>query len=1654
MSNVIEDRIVKMEFDNSKFEENAKTSLSTIDKLKQALKFDGASRGLEEVSHAAGNLKLEGISDACDRVTANFSAFQVAAITVLANITNEAYEAGKKIVSALTIDGAKDGFSEYEQKMGSVQTIMNSTGESLNTVMGYLEELNKYADQTIYSFSDMTTNIGKFTNAGVKLEDAVAAIKGVSNEAALSGANANEASRAMYNFAQALSAGYVKLIDWKSIENANMATVEFKNELIETAVALGTVVKEGELYRSTTTNAKGQTSELFDATHAFNDALNAQWMTTEVLTKTLGKYADESTDLGKKAYAAAQDVKTFSMMMDTLKEAIGSGWAVTWEKLVGDFEHAKKMFTGITNAISGVIEAQAEARNKFVEDAFNKEGLTNKREWDTLSKSITATGANLGQFKKTIIEVAAENGVAVKDLVQQYGSFENSLESGWLTSDIFEQTVTKIQKLGDVSPEFSKLAAAVSTANKPFQRIREEIDMVSGRTLVIDGLTNMFKALINILKPVQEAFRNIFPAKTGDDLHKLLENFEKFTETLEVSEDVSKRIKMAFEGFFKVLSKGINVVKDILSAFSPLIDIAKILAKNFLIGAEELGKFFNTMSEGDDSTSNFSRMLNGIHDTLQAFADNLQSYIDKAKNSLQKLRDMISESWDTGALSILATIIDRLRDSLSSFTDGVFGGLKNFFKTMGEDFDGSGFEKISSALAKFGEGLKKVWDVLKGLLSPIIDKLKTFFSEFDLIDSAAVTLGSGGISIVVALLGRFIDNILDFKDQVGVITNPVEAIAGIVQQLTDLFGSIEEKIRTDVVKNFAISVGILAASMYVLSTIDADAAGRSIAELVGLLTSVIGVFVAINKITSSVSTSPNKLVAFFENLGGAITGSIKAATLIAVANAIQKMAISVGILAVSMKLISDIPVGQMVASFAVISALLWELVGVTKVLTSTEGKLVKGASALLTMGTSILILSAAMKVIASIDSDSLLQSFLVLSSILLELTIFMQVLDGNSGVKGAASLVALSTAILALSGAMKVFESMDWEGIGKGLVAIAGLLIELGVALTFMDASLPGAAALIIASGALLVLAGAMKVLETISWEGIGKGLVAIGGLLIELALGLTAMSLALPGAAALVVAAKGIAILTPALVALAMVPTEKIASAIGKLALALVSIGLLSAVLGIVSPLILAFALALGVLSVAIVGIGVGVAAAGAGLLALGTALGLLAEIGKESAERIVETLQIILNGIIMLIPNMVKAIGEGIIGIAEVVVKGGPTIKAAITTIVDILIQVFEESIPKLSNAFYKMLVSLATQASIYTPILASEFLLMIQRILKVFKNALPDLIQSGVDIMVAFIQGVQSASNQLIDAAMTAIISFINGLADSIERHTPELIAATKKLFNAIIDAMLLILFNGNPKLAKEARNIMDSIRNAIFNKISSVVEVIGEMMSKMLNKVSEKTEQFKEAGRNAIQGFINGVKEKISDAANAVKDVGSNALETLRKTLLEHSPSKATYKIGDFFDQGFINAISDGEDNVAKASSHMGETALMEVQNALAEGIDVTPTITPVLDLSNIEKGTSEINKISGEWDNLAIGTSTSDIAVKASNTFTNPNFNKVMENQNGFELLKSAINALGSNEPNMTQNNTFNISGDDPRAIADEVSRVLQMQVERRGAVWA
>lgn len=400
MSTVVDNKVVELSLNNGNFEKNAKDSIETLQRLQYALNISTAdtNKQIENVNKTLIAMPLDKIASGVDNITNRFNILGQIGFSVINNLTNRLTNMVTSTTWSMTMGQKQAGWGEYQLKMNATKTIMSGSGEELEKVNEELEKLNAYADKTIYSFSDMTQNIGKFTNAGVELEKAVGAIQGVSSLAAVSGQGAAEASRAMYNFAQALSTGYLGTLDWRSIETANMATVEFKNELIKTGVAMGTLVKQGDKYVSTTTNANGAISKSFDAMTGFRDALQNQWITADVLTETLARYSDETTDIGKKAMSAATEVKTLSVMMDSLREASGSGWAHTFEMIFGNLEEGTALWTYMYNKLEKLLNKFTEARNAPLE-YWKKSGGR-----DMLGADLRQIGKLLSESAKPIQE--------------------------------------------------------------------------------------------------------------------------------------------------------------------------------------------------------------------------------------------------------------------------------------------------------------------------------------------------------------------------------------------------------------------------------------------------------------------------------------------------------------------------------------------------------------------------------------------------------------------------------------------------------------------------------------------------------------------------------------------------------------------------------------------------------------------------------------------------------------------------------------------------------------------------------------------------------------------------------------------------------------------------------------------------------------------------------------------------------------------------------------------------------------------------------------------------------------------------------------------------------------------------------------------------
>lgn len=1123
MSKEVDERVVSMQFDNKHFERNVQTTMSTLDKLKEKLHLPGAAKGLQEVDAAAKRVDLSSMGKAAETVGLKFNAMYTIADQALRNITNSAMAAGKRIVSALTIDPVKTGFKEYELKMDSVKTIMASTGESIETVNKYLEELNEYSDQTIYSFSDMTQNIGKFTNAGVELKDAVMAIKGISNEAAVSGANANEASRAMYNFAQALSAGYVKLIDWKSIELANMGTKEFKEQLIETAVELGTVVKVGDKYQTTTTDMNGNISELFTSTSAFNESLSAQWMTTEVLVETLKDYADETTDIGKKAFAAAQDVTKLSQMFDVLKETAQSGWARTWEILFGDLEQAKALFTPLTEFFSKIITGMNDARNAVLESALGRsfkamiepiKGLS--KAVDTISEPIKEITKTLEDYNKVVKEVIKgdwgntdKRWKALADAGYDWATVQNMVNEELGCSvrhatdfAIGQSTATKatekaieadsayIAMLSKKSDEELRALGLNKEQIEAVKQIRKEadklgmtveefidnIDKIDGRWVVLEGFKNIGKALGKVFKTVSQAWKEIFPPKSTEEkanaLYDLLAAFHKFTKSLTMSDRTADNLKRTLKGLFAVLDiittitggafkMAFKIASSILGAFN--IDILEFTAiigdglvfiRDFVDGLFDFGGIVKKVVPWlKKVATEFSEWVKGLKE-----ADNIPKYI------IQGLVNGL-----TSGVKTVVDIVFNLGKKILETVKGVLG-----IHSPSREFFEIGKNIIQGLYNGIKDGLSLVWDIIQTVGTKCIEWMKS-------LDIGTIIAGGIAIGMVTSIF-KIADAVQSFGNAFDGLGDMFEGLGDMFEDfgnsVRDIGKGIKQNLQAKAMLSVAIALGILVASIVVLTKIDTD----DLWGAIGALAALAGIMVAISFAASKMST--------IDGLGTQIGG------LLAIAGAMLMLSIVMNKLA-SIKG-EDIP-----KVIGLLSAMILGVVAVVKyagaALKADGAQYAKKlGSMLLKISIALLILVGVIKLIDMLEPSAIGKGLAVLSlfGIFCTALIAVSKLAGEHASKAGSMILKISIALGIMVLVMKMIGGMDRGVIEKGfgVLTLFGSFCAAMIAISILagrNATKAGSMLLMI-SFALAIVVGVMFMIGQLSDSAITKGLAVI----------------------------------------------------------------------------------------------------------------------------------------------------------------------------------------------------------------------------------------------------------------------------------------------------------------------------------------------------------------------------------------------------------------------------------------------------------------------------------------------------------------------------------------------------------------------------------
>lgn len=1118
----VDERVVEMQFKNEDFEKGVRKSLISLKNLKQGLNLDKSTKSLSNLESTANNFSMKNLASSVASISDRFSTMGIIGMTALQNITNSAIATGKTLVSALTVDPVKSGFQEYETQINAVQTILANTeskGTTLDQVNAALDELNRYADMTIYNFTEMTRNIGTFTAAGVDLDTSVAAIKGIANLAAVSGSNSQQASTAMYQLSQALAAGTVKLQDWNSVVNAGMGGQVFQDALKETARVHGVAI-----------------DQMIKDEGSFRETLSKGWITSDVLTETLAKftgdlnesqlktmgYTDEQIasiiKMGKTANDAATKVKTVSQLFDTLKEAMQSGWTQSWEYIVGDFDQAKESLTAVSDVLSNIINNSANKRNDLLQDALTSN-------YDKFIKTINDAGMETTVFQDRVKTAINENGGDADVLIQKYGTLEKAIRAGAVSSDLLKKSlggmskeslnidrllhfkdagddVKNIQEAlkqlgydlskygtdgligsettaaikafqqakglsvdGVVGPDTVKaLQDAVGSTDKLKSNVDEMLDNITqkgGRDLGIETIGYAWKGLIRIAHDVKAAYKDIFPKEfTSDDLYGIIQKLHDLSFNLLYNSETSDQLQRSFKGLFAALDIVGTVTGGALRfGFRTLCDLLKASDIDILEFTANIGDNIVKLRDAIHNNTLYTTGLKMVSSGLKTGAKTIKEWTTKLYESEQVQNGIkkVQEEWGK-SLNKLGVYFDGGADRLLAFI--------NRCKKL---------DKID---------LNNIGDVLKDFKENVFDYFVNTDKIFDTAGKGIEKfkkLAHKGLSVVVGDFESFGDGLEKLKDK------SWDAVINNLSKLRDGIGDFADSMKdklSDV--DWAPILVIVNSGIMILAV-------KQITKLVSAVKKIFTLLPDFSNFGESVDNVLNSLAA-----------SLKADKWIKQSQAIKNVAESIAILAASLTVLSLLPedgLTRACGSLAIISGLLLGLSFLTGLINkftdlSGVGKELKSISK------GILILAISLKVMESIKSDTLVYNAMVLGNLATVLMIVGGVADslskGSMGGGKSLKSIAVSVLILTLSLKMLANAKGDIDGATSTLMILMGAMAAIYAIMQWSsgkfksDASAKGLLAI---AASLYMVVLSMKKLAKMNPDEIRKGLSGIAGI-------------------------------------------------------------------------------------------------------------------------------------------------------------------------------------------------------------------------------------------------------------------------------------------------------------------------------------------------------------------------------------------------------------------------------------------------------------------------------------------------------------------------------------------------------------------------------
>ena len=1075
MSQEVDERVVEMRFDNAQFEKNVHQTMQSLEQLNDSLRLDGAEKGFEKISDASAKVDFDEMQGALDNLSGKFSAVEVMGVAALSHITRQAVDTGERLVKSLSLDQVTSGWNKYAQKTASVQTIMNATGKSIAKVNGYLSKLMWFSDETSYGFTDMTSALSTLTSTGGSIEKMIPMIMGMANATAYAGKGAAEFQRVIYNLAQSYGTGAIQLIDWKSVEQAGVASQQLKQLLIDTCVELGKI-KKGAV-----------------TTGSFDNSLQKKWADREVMEKAFGKYAefaeavkaeldanpnkyhgqaslaieaiaDQYDEVTVKAFKAAQEAKSFSEAVDATKDAVSSGWMETFDILFGNYDEAKGFWSDLAEEFWNMFAGGAAGRNNWLKNAFDS-GL------DQLlgTEGFGEAGDN---YTNLLQKALVNQGLLSEEGIEEAGSFQKALEESGVTAqqlyevlgeaaDYYHQRAAmsdeELDKLGFDRGKVDALANAYDSMAEKIQNgsvnlddLAGKMNQLSGREHFFNGILNVLEGINSVLSPIRDGFGDVFMTD-GSPLYNFLKGFDELTGKMALSEETAEKVQKVFTGVFRVLSiglKGVTTVgKTAFMILGKLLDLLSPMGDLLLNIGSCIGNLLTWVDESLGQAESLSDVLGILVGAVAALVSPIADVV-KGVKTLVRGGNMEEAKKQFGAFG---TVVDAVGSVLDKFKiDSVSAGnvIGTAFQLLGGILLGA-FEGVGALIARVFNGFKGAGDTVSEFADSKVPLLKNIRD------------------VVLSLPEKAEKALADFG---GTLTGIMSSISGACR---NALGAVKDFFNlqdgVDIYRLLAlIDVGALAAAIY-------------------------GATVLLKKASDNFKkTLANPIGDFFNSLTGAVNTWTKANTTNNLATAAKAIATAVALISGSMYLLAKIddPMRAVQALASVISEL-FSMVVALKVLAATD---LTGLDTAKLIGTVVAIsigMAALTNTVAKLgkmdaaQAEKSVEAVGHIAAMLAGMTGLLALFNKQlGGVKGAGGFVAAAAAVDMIALALIPLAKAEANGldIDGAVEAINGVAIAMSI--------------LTVAAGFAQKLAGKA---DMSTLDKIIKYLVKLGGMLVAI---------------------------------------------------------------------------------------------------------------------------------------------------------------------------------------------------------------------------------------------------------------------------------------------------------------------------------------------------------------------------------------------------------------------------------------------------------------------------------------------------------------------------------------------------------------------------